>query len=580
MTDKKMWRSQGDFHSDITRMAEKIFGHLDEKLEPRLFVLGVPIRGAIGRAEASLEPEGESGYKPEFFSMVTKLAEKFDEEEAARRPGARPAPQGDEVRQPTGNSIRRAVKEILAKSGEERGVISFCSEPMTFDDLRLCCVLQLNREVYDSYHRLPERNAGSIRLPTSLIDAAAAELLVACAKAMRERNPGGDGNSISRGYEEILRAAARELMSRAAYAGSAPILSTFDSLNTISSLGYEGEKAAGEILVVSRSHPDLDKQINFETDIELEEFRTVRKMLELATEELPLLSGGYVVYGLGNLRSGYDKRYSEVFRIRFTGHYAWELWHEGDPMMKVSYGMPSLPKKSAEERFKDHVGRLFDGVSPEAVNKLWELVEKAEKQPRGTMIVLSNAAQSEARRLAGQSTAIKPITLNPNNILKLTSIDGAILIDVSGTCYALGVILDGQALEGMGTRERGARYNSAIRYIESARAKGHQCLAVILSEDKTVDLYPKLPPRVSRSKIEQAMAKLRSVSEVAALNKKVYYRNMNWLSSHRVYLSPSQCAEINEIQAKMLPRLKETGTWTIYEEFKCEKELDDSYYID
>jgi hypothetical protein len=218
-------------------------------------------------------------------------------------------------------------------------------------------------------------------------------------------------------------------------------------------------------------------------------------------------------------------------------------------------------------------------VLPDAVNKLWELVEKAEKQPRGTMIVISSAAQSEAMRLAGQSTAVKPITLHPNNILKLTSIDGAVLIDVTGTCYALGVILDGQALEGMGTRERGAGYNSAIRYIESARAKGHQCLAVILSEDKTVDLYPKLPPRVSRSKIEQTMEKLRSVSEAAALNKKVYYRNMNWLGSRRFYLSPAQCAEINEIQAKMLPRLKETGTWTAYEEFKCERELDDSYYM-
>jgi hypothetical protein len=413
-----------------------------------------------------------------------------------------------------------------------------------------------------------------------LIDAVAAELLVACAKALRERDPGGDGNSICRGYEEILRAAARELMSRVAYAGSAPILSTFDSLNTISSLGYEGEKAAGEILVVSRSHPDLDKQVNFETDIELKEFRAVRKMLELATEELPLLSGGYVVYGLGNLRSGYDKRYSEVFRIRFTGHYAWELWHEGNPMMKVSYGMPSLPRRPVEERFKDHVVRLFDRVSPDAVDRLWELVEKAEKQPHGTMIVISSAAQSEATRLGGQSTVIQPITLNPDNVLKLTSIDGAVLIDVAGTCYGLGVILDGEAKEGQGTRERGARYNSAIRYIDSARAKGHQCLAVILSEDKTVDLYPKLPPRVSRSKIEGAMEKLRSVSEAEALNKKVYYRNMKWLSLHRFYLSPGVCAEINEIQAKMLPRLKETGSWTTYEEFKCERELDDSYYID
>ena len=62
-------------------------------------------------------------------------------------------------------------------------------------------------------------------------------------------------------------------------------------------------------------------------------------------------------------------------------------------------------------------------------------------------------------------------------IINVTSIDGAtLLISRKGICYSIGVILDGKATN-KGKSERGARYNSAVRYVENNKKK---CVAVII----------------------------------------------------------------------------------------------------
>jgi hypothetical protein len=49
------------------------------------------------------------------------------------------------------------------------------------------------------------------------------------------------------------------------------------------------------------------------------------------------------------------------------------------------------------------------------------------------------------------------------------------------------VILDGKA-SGRGTSTRGARYNSAIRYVETSP---YPCLAIVVSEDGMVNIITK-----------------------------------------------------------------------------------------
>ncbi|WP_205507896.1 diadenylate cyclase, partial [Myxococcus vastator] len=87
---------------------------------------------------------------------------------------------------------------------------------------------------------------------------------------------------------------------------------------------------------------------------------------------------------------------------------------------------------------------------------------------------------------------ICPVVLSGGAVVSATSIDGALLLDPEGTCHGVGVILDGASYFG-GTASRGARFNSALRYV----CHGEQVrrLAVVFSEDGHVDLLPRLRPR-------------------------------------------------------------------------------------
>jgi DNA integrity scanning protein DisA with diadenylate cyclase activity len=107
-------------------------------------------------------------------------------------------------------------------------------------------------------------------------------------------------------------------------------------------------------------------------------------------------------------------------------------------------------------------------------------------QPHGTMIVVSERAAEEAARLASQCTRIDPVVLGDDMVRRVTSIDGAVLLDAEGRCHAVGVILDGRATE-KGRPARGARYNSAQRYVSDA---GCPTIAVVVSEDGRVDVLP------------------------------------------------------------------------------------------
>lgn len=250
-------------------------------------------------------------------------------------------------------------------------------------------------------------------------------------------------------------------------------------------------------------------------------------------------------------------------------------------MMEVINGVPSLPGAPVgEDKFRDHVRRRFTKSSRDE-DALWEVVRNATKQTHGTMIVISSAAAEEADRLEEQSTVLKnPVSLNEVNLLMLSSIDGAVLVDPAGVCHAAGVILDGAAIKGKGTSSRGARYNSAIRYIY-AKEKESECLAVVISQDRTINLVPDLQPRIRRSEITEHMEKLRAAVAPDVVNAKEYYRAIEWLSDNRFYLSQELSNEINTIKNAARERLnKQRGGSMTPKDFEADDEMNDTYFLD
>ena len=188
----------------------------------------------------------------------------------------------------------------------------------------------------------------------------------------------------------------------------------------------------------------------------------------------------------------------------------------------------------------------------EQVDRIVSLAREAEKEEHGTILVVSAGAKCEAERLATQGTCISPKRLTPELLRNLTPIDGAILLNPEGECYAFGVVLDGKATE-IGDPARGARYNSAIRYVKSSKLP---CLTIVVSEDGGIDFFPNLKPMIRRSHIEKAITSLRDELKKEKVNYRKYNEALNWLEKNSFYLLPQDCSDINKLVEAIEEKLK------------------------
>lgn len=133
-------------------------------------------------------------------------------------------------------------------------------------------------------------------------------------------------------------------------------------------------------------------------------------------------------------------------------------------------------------------------VDLKGISLLQDIVSIATEQKHGTMVVITEykTAVSELKKLKKQSTLVTPTLIDAKYIRYITSIDGAIYFDINGYCHAIGVILDGKAAEDIGDSSRGARYNSALRYMHKLKESSKKCVIVIISEDGMVNIIPEI----------------------------------------------------------------------------------------
>ena len=127
-------------------------------------------------------------------------------------------------------------------------------------------------------------------------------------------------------------------------------------------------------------------------------------------------------------------------------------------------------------------------------NQLEDLVKILEKQNHGTIVIVTNC-ENEAERLCrlNRGTLLnvdKNVSMdcnvwNEEQLLSMTSIDGALFMNLNGQCLAMGVLMDGRATK-PGDVGRGARFNSTVNYI-TQKKKG-MYFGIIVSEDGMVNL--------------------------------------------------------------------------------------------
>ncbi|MGF9644593.1 diadenylate cyclase [Paenibacillus sp. MABNS29] len=313
--------------------------------------------------------------------------------------------------------------------------------------------------------------------------------------------------------------------------------SLLEKIDDISSLTYENSSPFGSILflnsdvIANRSIIRFTVKFTKEDRVRLEDAKRIRKLLELTNVErdLYLIGDEWEIYGLGEVNWNLQKG-TLALRLDFTGlskynfvlvrtetepvsegnlfvedekkYYRSDLSLIETKLISISFKNPRLGEEGySTEKFKKLLKNIFweNYIDYNQINhkmeKLDQIVRKAREQKHGTMVVITEntTAKEELSHLSKQSTLIEPGIINPEYIKFLTAIDGAIYFDSDGNCHAIGVILDGIAKEDIGDASRGARYNSAHRYLHKLKTdEQKKCVIVIISEDGMVDLIPEL----------------------------------------------------------------------------------------
>ena len=217
--------------------------------------------------------------------------------------------------------------------------------------------------------------------------------------------------------------------------------------------------------------------------------RKIRKLLEMGNAGHYLVAckernNCWKIVGLYNK----DDVHSGIV-VRIIRHMVWYIEIEAKRAICYKCGKYVMEcDEFSESEFNRKYETLFGKACEEGLMKVFR---NAIKQEHGTIVVILEHDDicTELTRLMKSSTGmeIKSKSLDAEYIHGITSIDGAVFFDELGTCYAIGVILDGD-VSVEGKAERGARFNSTLKYMKTYQAKGRKALAIVVSEDKTVDI--------------------------------------------------------------------------------------------
>jgi hypothetical protein len=580
-----MWGYQPHFRISFQSQAEKVLELIAPDLRPEALLVGVHLSMGDG-FDVCVEPE--DGKWP--ISLFDGVASRIDELYGAHPNqqifyGDAPSNQ-EKPRLMRADATRDAIQERLARFDGEHGTISFCGLPGRVENANVgeyavVPVLQFDLATFERYRPLKRDIVGegynSFPVTRGLVDAAIAILLDDATREFLHDEPGRALNvQFQRDPTDILRAAGRQLMYRAGWVNRDVfgVHGLFETCTTISSMRHERAESVGGLILAPSDHPSLSSVVRFEKSVPLRTSNWARKILELASKDLYLLCDTVNVYGLGKV-GAYDPAREDLFVVAFTGFHTWDLRHADQTLMRTKFGVPSLPAPRFERsRFVANARQMFGEMTTEDAENIWTIVEAAAEQKKGTMVVIASNAAGEAKRLATQATSIVPQLLTPALVQQLTKIDGAVLLDSHGVCHAIGVILDGQATT-EGDPARGARYNSAIRYVTSAAGKA---LAVIISEDGSFDVRPLLPPRVRRSDVSTAVAELHEMVEQREWKNLPNLRRR--LDQYRFYLDAEQCASVNADLAALERLVIAAGElWIVMQSCAPAPQMHDGYFI-
>jgi hypothetical protein len=571
-----MWGYQPHFRVLLESRAKAIFKQLGVEVEVKVLLVGALSPQSQNQNPVCVEPE-DGEWSLELFNNLQSSIEQiiashelqdifYSDEQSMR----------DKPEMIRRDSVNSAVRQALSPYDTQQAVHSFCGNACLVENYYVVPVIQIPDSVFQQFP--PLKKAGTTdrwtpQGPSSFIHACMGVLLKEATAELYRPDPGRSHMEGMRRADEIVRDGATSFMQTPGLAVTKGFMyaDLFMRFNLLSSMMYEGTKGSGHLLLVNPENEAIDYLLRFDSPIPFNEPRWARKVLQMATNEIALIADGENIYGLGKLPANYDYSLQNAFVVDFIDHYHWEIRCGSQVLLRSRYGEPKLPQELInEQRFKVNYARLFPASSPADHTLLWTLFNTAIQLSHGCMIVVAEDAAEEAERLRQQGSIIEPTQMSVELLRRVSGIDGTIILDPHGICYAVGVILDGAATVEC-TPSRGSRFNSGIRYL---KAGNKQRMAIVVSEDHTVDLIPLMPPQIKWADLESNISKL----ERATLDD--YHKPRSWVDNHRFYLNASQCTRVNLALDRIEALPRDVGEILITtRRFEPDDQLDDSFLI-
>lgn len=459
-----------------------------------------------------------------------------------------------------------AVVEAVEASGVFNGLTFFASESTPVGNYEVHTCVGVPTEVFDLFPALDGPIVDRVYVGRSLQHEVIAECLRRSDRALYFPEPGRELRVVNRPENAVEAAAVTFTNGMVWRAGGIPT-DLFQAVNKFTSLSYEQAAARGHLIVADVRNSPESFRVRFQRPVSLHDSRIMRKLLELSDDSTSVITDGQAAYGLGTWEQA-----PNVAEISVRGHADWELSVNGATLLRVSYGHAKLPRPLiAPSKFADTAQRTLGSIDLE---RSWPIVEKIRDSGHGTILVITNDPEGEATRLGGQAIPIVPDSLEPADIARFGLVDGAILLDPDGRCYAFGVILDGKA-SGKGDRARGSRFNSAVRYQKMIQ----EALLVVISDDGTAELIPDLRPKVHRDKVEDAVRAFCETCQMDPVDGEQFGRTSRQVKKFAFYLDEDQCQRYNQAyENEMRSRIEAGGIGVGLHHLRPHPEMDDSYF--
>ena len=566
-----MWSFQHIFRSCVELQIQEVLTHIGLQTNGKIRVLLIGFATEDDpKHQICIEPEGGPLLVDDLRSIGSRTTEVLQADPESQMHDSHPGVREHRRRQLFLRSRAHAIAEAIQGTGKYEGLSFFVSNsaPVAGYDVHTCVgipynalqsVPSFNNPMKDDYH--------GRYIEVSLVQAIVHNCLDRADRALYLPNPGEDLNVLG-DRVDIVRSSAERFTQGITFALTPEPSNLFRFANEFSSLTYERSGARGYLIVTNPDNLANKLKVTFQNPVRLNQTRSMRKLLELTDETKALLTDGRFVYGLGECTSAPD-----VAKIAIEGHARWSLSIDDTALLKVTYEHATLPKQVLDKDFfRDIAERTVGAVEAE---RIWDIFQCALDNDHGTTLVVSADPVSEIYRLAQEALPIKPEYLDHKDVARLGRVDGAIVLGPDGRCYAFGVILDGLATAS-GDRARGARFNSSVRYQQTSEIG---TMVIVISDDGTVDLIPKLMPRVWRREVEDAVQAFCEYSGIEGSDGEEWARRNERVERLTFYLNEEQCDRVNTAYEKeMAFRLESWGARGPKKSLQPNPDMDDSYF--